>query len=330
MALRTVFAGSENYLFFPCSDFPHFLPSLHPSFLLLQLSITQRAALVPHVQVKNSHAFNCLKWRRAWSWGSYGCLSTLEHTRSWITGSCGRGLIYSSELFPRKSWMVRILCRVLLLAAVVGPRAHFLATWRPHSEATCNPHHIGAIVTQASLLPDQESLSLCAQTPLNGFSHYVRFTRLASLSLIWNQFFLWFDYGSDILSCPFSRARGLTGMYLLGAWVLKSSLEYCLSQQLLCFCALVWERMIYREQIQPCLILQTLRPGRLHPFFYRVSGLHAPCVYYAAMWGGFFPLLEAENPWPYWFISFPPSPQEGGIFNCLVNLNIALVCLQCT
>lgn len=80
--------------------------------------------------------------------------------------------------------MVRILGRVPLLTVVVGPRSHFLATWRPHSEATCNPYYIGAIVTQTSLLPDQQSLSLCVQTLLNGFSHYVRFTRLASLSLI--------------------------------------------------------------------------------------------------------------------------------------------------
>lgn len=201
----------------PCSHFPHFLSSLHPSFLLLQLSITHRAVLVLHGQVTNSHAFNCLKWCRVWSWGSYGCPSTLEHTRSWVTGSCARALIYSSGLFPRRSRMVRILGRVPLLAVVLGPRVHFLATWRPHSEATCNPYHIGAIVRQTSLLPDQQSLSLCTQPPLNGSPYYVRFTRLSSLSLIWNQCFsvIWLWEWHPFL--PILKGKGFYGNVLVGS-----------------------------------------------------------------------------------------------------------------
>lgn len=136
LALRTIFAGWDCYLSSPLSWGPLLL-AFSSSILSSPAQHHHIAVLVSHGQVANSHAFNCFKQCRAWSWDSCGWSSSLEHTGPQLIRSCPMALIYSTEFFPRMGQVVRFgaefHCLQLWDWGLI-----FLTTWRPYSEATCN------------------------------------------------------------------------------------------------------------------------------------------------------------------------------------------------
>lgn len=141
-----------------------------------------------------------------------------------------------------------------------------------------------------------------------------------SKAIVW-----WSDCRNSIPSCPFSKARDFTGIYLLEAEVLGTNLECCPPQQPLWLCVLVWQEKILPEAIQPCLLLPTFRLGRMCSFIYSVAALSASTGLVPAimLWceKGFSLLWKQKTHAPVDLYYFYQGHRKLAFVNCLVKLS---------